>query len=534
MSIQPTVGVGLRPLAPTVGGWKNEAASAAAGEDEMATQATDTVAEPVHGDGPGEAVGLGLPTLTVRGFGTAVEVASYLAIVMLIAIVEYYSAGFTGPVVLGRKLFETGTPGDFGISNWWLGFVAIGAGNLLAWRHHQTPGGEAAEIYIGTLAGEPAPYWQVAVRQVVRFAVIYAIPIWLLSNRAVLVAIWFGTAVLIQTMPLRRAPWDLVAGTMITSGFTRSAAVLPPPTSPGDLQLDKERLSENRRARRLLFAAGLSSVFVTLLILWNIFSEAWEFVSDSAFSWSLLSGIGWFPRRDIFDISTLLVGTAWVVVIAMLVAGPIGLGVAFYLSEYASPRVQRVVKPVIEILASVPSVVLGFFAISFISPDLLSRIWDDIGIFSLVAAGIAVGILTVPIIATVAEDALRAVPDELREAAYGLGSRKVTVALRVVFPAALSGVSAAFIVGVSRVIGETMVVAIAAGGSGGQIFDTDPRNPGQTITAAMASLGAGTDQVAGSGLAFQSLYFLGAMLFLLTLVLNVISDVIVRRFREAY
>ena len=129
---------------------------------------------------------------------------------------------------------------------------------------------------------------------------------------------------------------------------------------------------------------------------------------------------------------------------------------------------------------------------------------------------------------------MRAVPTELREASYGLGARKATTSLRVVFPAAISGISAALIVGVSRAIGETMVVFIAAGGSGGALFESDPTEPGQTLTAAMASVGAGTDSVAGSGIAFQSLYFLGALLFLATLLLNVASDFIVRRFRQVY
>jgi phosphate transport system permease protein len=230
----------------------------------------------------------------------------------------------------------------------------------------------------------------------------------------------------------------------------------------------------------------------------------------------------------------LFVGTLWITGIAMLVAGPIGLGVAIYLSEYASPASRRILKPLIETLASIPSVVIGFFAVSFISPQVLQPLFSSIGIFSLLAAGLGVGVLTVPIIASISEDAMRAVPSELREASYGLGSRPVTTALRVVFPSALSGITAAFIVGVSRAIGETMVVFIAAGGSGGAIFESDPTKPGQAITAAMASLGAGTDSVAGSGIAFQSLYFLGALLFVTTLILNLLSDLIVRRFRQAY
>ena len=193
--------------------------------------------------------------------------------------------------------------------------------------------------------------------------------------------------------------------------------------------------------------------------------------------------------------------------------------------------VRQIIKPIIETLASIPSVVLGLFALSFITVQVLQPLDDSIGLASLLAAGL--------------ESTDRADhrfhlggrhaggSNELREASYGLGGQ-VTTSLRVVFPAALSGISAAFIVGISRAIGETMVVFIAAGGSGGAVLEYDVRQEGQTFTAAMASLGAGTDSVAGVGIAFQSLYALGALLFVITLLLNVLSDTIVRRFRQVY
>ena len=305
-------------------------------------------------------------------------------------------------------------------------------------------------------------------------------------------------------------------------------------SSVADLQLDELRNRRNAVARRVVLSLGFTSVVVSVLIVWNIFSEAPEFFSAEDFSWSSLQGIGWFPRRGIFDVWTLFIGTLWITGIAIALAGPVGLGVAFYLSEYASPRVRQIIKPIIETLASIPSVVLGLFALSFITPQVLQPLDDSIGFASLLAAGLGVGILTVPIIASISEDAMRAVPNELREASYGLGGRQVTTSLRVVFPAALSGISAAFIVGISRAIGETMVVFIAAGGSGGAVLEYDVRQEGQTFTAAMASLGAGTDSVAGVGIAFQSLYALGALLFVITLLLNVLSDTIVRRFRQVY
>jgi phosphate transport system permease protein len=219
----------------------------------------------------------------------------------------------------------------------------------------------------------------------------------------------------------------------------------------------------------------------------------------------------------------------------MLVAVPLGLGAAIYLSEYANPRLRRWIKPIIEILAGIPSVVLGYFAISFINPNLVVKLFSSAnGAFTLAAAGIAVGILTIPIIASVTEDALRAVPMALREASSGLGGKRSQTTFRVVFPAAISGIVAALILGISRAVGETMVVAIAAGAVGGGLFSLNPLEPGQTMTAAMAALGFGSDQVAGDDLAFQSLYFIGSLLFIMTFALNFASDRLVARLREEY
>ncbi len=444
---------------------------------------------------------------------------------MAVAVVEYFVAG---PI------------GDFGLSNWWIGFVIMAIWQGWHWAGAQTPIGSYIDHYFADSAGAPACFWCIATRQLTRFGFLYALPILAFSTNIVMMFVLFAVAgLIIHFTPDGRAPWDLFAGTHLTESLAIERSVaLAEITKPADFRLGRQRVAENNRARRIMLLAGLSSVFISVLIVWNIFSEAWEFVAADEFEWSLLTDIGWFPRRNKFDLATLFVGTLWITGIAILVAGPIGLGVAIYLSEYARPKVRTIVKPMIETLASIPSVVLGFFAIAFISPDILKRFGGlfgiDFGIFSLLSAGIGVGILSVPIVASIAEDAMRAVPRELREASYGLGARKATTALRVVFPAALSGISAALIVAISRAIGETMVVFIAAGGSGGAIFESNPSEPGQTITAAMASLGAGTDSVAGSGIAFQSLYFLGALLFIMTLILNVFSDAIVRRFRQVY
>jgi phosphate transport system permease protein len=285
--------------------------------------------------------------------------------------------------------------------------------------------------------------------------------------------------------------------------------------------------------RWVFLSAALTTFAVTVAIITILAVDAWDFFSrvDKSALWGQ---IGWFPRRGLFDIPTLVVGTLVVTVIAMIVAVPLGIGAAIYLSEYAKPHTRRVLKPVLEVLAGIPSVVLGFFAISFINPNLVRRFFDQAQAANLAAAAVAVGVLSVPIIASVAEDALRAVPMSLREASYGLGARRSATAFRVVFPAAVSGIIAALVLGMSRAIGETMVVAIAAGATGGSLFHFDPLLPGQTMTAAMASLGFGSDQVAGDNLAFQSLYFVGALLFLLTLLLNFVGDRLVRRIREEY
>lgn len=299
------------------------------------------------------------------------------------------------------------------------------------------------------------------------------------------------------------------------------------------LTLAPGRRRSDRSMRAVFTLAAVSTLTVTLLIIFTLFRDAWGFFLDvpKADLWSL----GWFPRRGFFDIKTLVVGSLMVTGIAMLIAIPLGLGAAIYLSEFARPKARKILKPILEVLAGIPSVVLGYFAISFINPEIITRLVGGANrAFNIASAGVAVGFLTIPIIASVAEDALRAVPAALREAAFGLGARKAPTTFRVVLPASISGVVAALILGISRAVGETMVVAIAAGAVGGGLFSTDPFQPGQTMTAAMAALGFGSDQVAGSGLAFKSLYFIGFLLFVLTLVLNVLGDRLVRRVREEY
>ncbi|WP_420625176.1 phosphate ABC transporter permease subunit PstC [Candidatus Poriferisodalis sp.] len=302
--------------------------------------------------------------------------------------------------------------------------------------------------------------------------------------------------------------------------------------SAADFQTSPMRRLRSQTARWLFMGAAAVTVLVSVLIIWTVASQAWTYISQVEFT--KLTDIGWFPRRGLFDLSTLLVNSLQISVIAMAVAVPSGFGAAIYLSEYAHPKVRKVMKPTLELLASVPSVVLGVFAISFITPSILSNFFNQINFFNKLAAGIAVGLLVIPLIASIAEDALRAVPVALREASAGLGARKVTTSVRVVLPAAMSGLMAATIVGFSRAIGETMVVTIASGGGDTSLFNMSILESGGTITSAMAALGLGTDQVAGNDLAFQSLYFLGALLFVITLVLNMAGDVIVRRLQNRY
>jgi phosphate transport system permease protein len=284
--------------------------------------------------------------------------------------------------------------------------------------------------------------------------------------------------------------------------------------------------------RTVFFLAAGLSILVSIAIVLSVLLDAIEFLRSIDFD--QLWGDGWFPRRGRFDILTIFVGSLMITLVALVVALPLGLGAAIYLSEYARPAVRRALKPTLEILAGVPSVVLGFFALSFITPNIMRAIWEDTQVFNYGAAGIAVGILIIPLIASVAEDAMRAVPHSLREASYGLGAKRWHTSLRVIFPAALSGIVAAVILGFARALGETMVVAIAAGASGGALLNVDITQGGTTMTAAMASLAIGSDQVAGDSSAFQSLFFVGLLLFLLTLGLNVLSERLVRRFRQKY
>jgi phosphate transport system permease protein len=308
---------------------------------------------------------------------------------------------------------------------------------------------------------------------------------------------------------------------------------------PIDLSGDRRRLRRERRFRWFFLAAGLSSLLVSLLIVGSLIGESLTFLSNIDLDSLWTDPHKWAPRVGHYDLLTVFMGSLLVTGVAMVVAVPLGLGAAIYLAEYANPRVRGVLKPILEVLAGIPSIVLGFFALAWIGPNIVQNLSPGASEFSLAAAGIAVGFLVTPLVASVSEDAMRAVPNSLREASYGLGARKLTTVLRIVFPAAISGIVAAILLATARAIGETMIVLLAAGAFGQADYTTDIFNVGLTVTAAMGSLATGTDQVAtssgeGAGQAFNSLFFLGLLLFGVTLLLNLIGDLFVRRVRESY
>jgi phosphate transport system permease protein len=308
--------------------------------------------------------------------------------------------------------------------------------------------------------------------------------------------------------------------------------VQAPTLTTADLRGDARRRRRETAVRWTFRAAAIASLAVSAGIVIALAGGAVRWITGVDLGW--LVADGWFPRRNDFDVLTILAGTLIVAAIAIVVAAPLGLGAAVYLSEFATLGVRRTLKPVLEMLAGIPSVVLGSFALTVIQPAVVQDLFGATNAFSLMAAGIGVGILTIPLVASVSEDAMHAVPRSLREAAYGIGARRRTVAMRVVVPASVSGIAAALILGLSRAIGETMVVAIAAGATGGGLRTLDPLEPGQTMTGAISSLAIGSDQVQGSSHAFDSLFFVGMLLFALTFALNGVSERFVRRVRRTY
>ena len=281
-----------------------------------------------------------------------------------------------------------------------------------------------------------------------------------------------------------------------------------------------------------LVLAALVSLVTTVGIVVSLLGETLVFfreVSPLAF----LTGTEWSPlfADPEYGVLPLVWGTLLVTAIALGVAVPLGLGTAIYLSEYARPGTRRVLKPVIELLAGIPTIVFGYFALTFFTPEVLrALLGSEVQAFNALSAGIVIGFLVLPTIASVAEDAMSAVPQSLREGGFGLGASKRQVSVRVIFPAALSGIVAAIILGVSRAIGETMVVLVA----GGLVPSTspDPRLPHETMTAFIAATGRG--DIATGSIAYKTIFAVGTALFVLTLIMNALSIRFVRRYRQVY
>jgi phosphate transport system permease protein len=290
-----------------------------------------------------------------------------------------------------------------------------------------------------------------------------------------------------------------------------------------------------------LFVCGAISIATTVGILWELGKESLLFFQDPSVSfWQYITGTVWQPQAGTFGIWSLILGTVLVSVIALLVAVPIGLSAAIYLSEYASQRVRGFFKPALEILVGIPTVVFGFFAVSFMTPLLRDIFGAKVGFFNVLSAGIVVGILVIPLVSSLAEDALSAVPDSLRQAAYGLGASRLEVSLRVVVPAALSGIAAGIVIAMSRAVGETMVVTLAAGaaprnflfGEDSLGFIFSPFEAGQTMTGYIAITASG--DLSYNTVDYNSIFAIGLTLFFMTLGLNSLSRRIVKRYRQEY
>ena len=298
----------------------------------------------------------------------------------------------------------------------------------------------------------------------------------------------------------------------------------------------RNRALSELAVKALLTACAAFTVLTTLGIIAILAYESIEFFREVGVT-DFLFGNEWtalFPNDPQFGVLPLVRGTVTIAAISACVSIPLGLMAAIYLSEYAGERSRAILKPILEILAGIPTIVFGFFALKFITPRLLEPILD-VGVFNGLAAGIAVGIMTLPLVASLSEDALRAVPQSLREAAYALGATRFEASVRVVVPAAISGVIASFILAISRAIGETMIVALAAGSrpSGmGAEGPWDATQSMQTMTGFIAQAFSG--DVARGTVQFYSLFGVGLLLFLMTLGMNILSHWVARRFREEY
>jgi phosphate transport system permease protein len=281
----------------------------------------------------------------------------------------------------------------------------------------------------------------------------------------------------------------------------------------------------------LLAGCAILSVITTTGIVLALIGPTFGFFQDVS-PGDFLFGTDWAPSFEpaSFGVLPLVVGTLSVTLWGMVFAIPIGLGAAIYLSEYAKPRVRKVVKPALEVLAGIPTVAIGFFAVAFITPEIIQKLATSAPIFLALSAGIGIALMTVPIIASISEDAMRAVPGGLREGAYAMGATKMRVATRVVFPAALSGIVASIMLAISRAVGETMVVVLAAGNTPNLTFN--PLESIQAMTAYIATTATG--EIAQDTVEYDTIFAVGTVLFVMTLAMNIVAIRLVRRFREVY
>lgn len=311
-------------------------------------------------------------------------------------------------------------------------------------------------------------------------------------------------------------------------GETPSAGAVARPS----LGASSPRYGE-KAIKAFLFACAALSILVTTLIVLSLVLPSLDFFQDASIG-EFLTGSEWSPNAGKFGVLALVSATLSITVIALLVAIPVGLLTAIYLSEYAHPKIRRIVKPVLEVLAGIPTVAIGLFAVTFMRPlfeDILPFLdWSTP--FSIGVAGVAVGLMIVPLVASVSEDAMRAVPAGLRQGAYALGATRLRVSMRVVFPAAISGVVASVVLAASRAIGETMVVLMAAGASAQVVGPWDFTEPAVAMTGFIGIKATG-DSSQGT-IDYTSIFAVGLLLFVMTLIMNMIAIRLVRRFREVY
>lgn len=309
----------------------------------------------------------------------------------------------------------------------------------------------------------------------------------------------------------------------------------PSSTGPGPAFSAKDLQRKPRPVEAIIVGglrlSALFSVLITVGIIFALVIPALQFFREVPLR-EFLFGTRWAPTfaDQSFGVVPLVLGTMWTTAIGLCVAVPFGLGAAVFLSEYASFRLRRTLKPVLELLAGVPSVVYGFFALQFVTPFLRDVGGLEIQPYNVLAAGIVLGVMIIPTVASLSEDALSAVPQSLRQGSLSLGANRMQTTLRVVFPAALSGIAAAVVLGVSRAVGETMIVALAAGTQARLI--TNPTEGAQTMTGFIAQAATGENPV--GSLEYNTLFAVGLVLFVLTLIINMVSITLVRRIREAY